>query len=170
MAAQYKADTSRKHRADLVTGLVIFAIAAFFYNETFEIPVAPDEEDLSSRFFPQSICIILGALGALLVIQSIRGIQAPEDNTSFDMQDLLIRVLPLSLLSFLYVWLFKGFGYIPATLVLLYAGCFLFRVRGLQLVMLPPFATLLFYYLFFSLMGVFEPPAEIFDLLAFIRD
>ncbi|MBN3560823.1 tripartite tricarboxylate transporter TctB family protein [Aliamphritea spongicola] len=168
-SSQSGAGASPRGRADLVTGLVIMALAAFFFNETFAIPFDPEEGDISPRFFPQSICLMLGLLGGILAFQGGRGITAPDDNCSFDMQDFLFKVLPLSVLSFVYVWLFQGFGYILATIVTLAIACYLFGVRGLRLLILPPVVSVIFYYLFFGLMGVFEPPAEIFDLLAIFR-
>ncbi|WP_315983339.1 hypothetical protein [Aliamphritea spongicola] len=69
------------------------------------------------------------------------------------MQDFLFKVLPLSVLSFVYVWLFQGFGYILATIVTLAIACYLFGVRGLRLLILPPVVSVIFYYLFFGLMG-----------------
>ncbi|WP_027856514.1 tripartite tricarboxylate transporter TctB family protein [Marinobacterium jannaschii] len=156
-------------RHDLATGLVIVALAIFLFVESLSIPVDPEEPGLSSRFFPQSICGLMALLGTILAFNGARGRAAPDDKTTFAGSVFVRKVLPLSALSFAYVWLFQLFGYTTATLITLYIASYLFGVRGKALALLSPIMSLLFYYLFFGLMGVFEPPAEIFDVMVYLK-
>lgn len=156
-------------RHDLATGLAIVALAVFLFIESLGIPVDAEDAGLSSRFFPQSICGLMAVLGAILAFNGARGQSAPDDKTTFKSNIFISKVLPLSVLSFAYVWLFQLFGYTTATLITLYIASYLFGVRGRALLILSPIMSLLFYYLFFGLMGVFEPPAEIFDVMVYLK-
>lgn len=157
-------------RHDLGTGLALVALAAFLFVESFGIPVEPDDAGLSARFFPQSICGLMAVIGAILAFNGARGQAAPDDKTTFNHTIFVAKVLPLAVLSFVYVWLFKLFGYTTATLITLYIASYLFGVRGKPLMLLSPIMSLLTYYLFFGLMGVFEPPAQIFDVMVYLKN
>ncbi|MBE9398953.1 tripartite tricarboxylate transporter TctB family protein [Pontibacterium sp. N1Y112] len=157
-------------RHDLATGLAILALAGFLFIESLDIPVDLEDAGLSARFFPQAICGLMAVLGAILAFNGARGQSAPDDKTTFDGKIFISKVLPLSVLSFAYVWLFQLFGYTTATLITVYIGSYLFGVRGKAFLLLSPIMSLLFYYLFFGLMGVFEPPAEIFDVMVYLKN
>ncbi|WP_165839987.1 tripartite tricarboxylate transporter TctB family protein [Motiliproteus coralliicola] len=163
-SARPDAKTRRTARHDLIAGLVLIALSLFLFSASFDIPMESDDDGIGPRFFPQSICMLLAALGLVMALQGARKKSAPGDNSIFYGEVFVAKVLPLAVLSFVYLWLFVQFGYLLSTLVALYAAFLLFGVRGKGLVLMPPLMTVLFYYLFFGLMGVFEPPAEIFNL------
>lgn len=155
-------------RHDLVTGLVLFGLSAFLFYATFDIPAGYEDEAVGPRFVPQAICILLGLIGAVLAIQGARGRPAPSDRTNFSGARFMVYIAPLSALSFVYVGLFYFLGYWMATILLIAAGGFLFGVRGKALIIMPLIAGTGFYYLFFKLMRVFEPPAKLWTMLDFI--
>ncbi len=152
-------------RHDLVVGLFMAALAAFLYYATLDIPPGYDDEAVGPRFVPQAICILLGAIGAIIALQGLRGMPAPNAPTRFSSARFWVDVAPLSFISFVYVGMFALFGYWLSTAVLIFAGCILFGVRSRALVFLPLIAASLFYYIFFKLMRVFEPPAKLFNIL-----
>ena len=156
-------------RQDMIAGLLLLGLAVFLFNASFGIPADMDESGIGPRSFPQGICILMGLIGGVMALQGARGRTAPGDKSSLHMGEFARVVLPLIGVSFLCVWLFKLFGYIAATLTTLWIACYLFRVRGKALYLLPPAISLIFYYVFFGLMGVFEPPAELFNVMDLFR-
>ncbi len=155
-------------RHDLIVGLFLVALAGFLYVASFDIPPGYDDEAVGPRFVPQAICLLLGSIGAVIAFQGARGRPAPNDRTQFSGNRFLVDVAPLSLLSFVYVGLFYLLGYWLATVLLIIAGGFLFGIRGKALIIMPLIAGSVFYYLFFKLMRVFEPPAKLLNILDYI--
>jgi hypothetical protein len=72
---------------------------------------------------------------------------------------------PLLVLLFSYVALLIGFGYLLATVLAAPAAFLLFGNRGpLQVLVLPIMLAVLFYVLFFHLLGMFDPPGTVLDI------
>lgn len=159
----------RSARYDMIAGLALVGLAIFLLIASFDIPVEFGDSGIGPRSFPQAICGLIILIGMVLVVQGARGRIAPGDESSLEIMTFIKVVLPLVLLSFVYVLLFKLFGYVSSTLVILYAACFHFGVRGKALLILPLVVSAAFYYLFFGLMGVFEPPATLFNFIDLFR-
>lgn len=154
----------RNARHELVVGLVLLGLALFMYFSANAITLDEDEAGLGPRFFPQMICIAMGAIGLVLAVQGARGRCAPGDSSEFSFGEFLTIALPLTLISIAYLWLFNAFGYLVSTVITLYVAFIFFGVRGLKLLILPPIVAGVFYVAFFHLLGIFEPPAQIFDI------
>jgi len=172
MTAQNRAldeGAQRSARHDLVAGLVLMSLGAFMFYASFDIPLDPDELGIGPRFFPQAICVFITLIGIALSVQSLLHHVAPGDISKFTLANFKMAPLPLFLINAAYVWMFSAFGYITSTLLALFVCCYLFGVRGKQLMLAPPILTLVFYYVFFGLMGVFEPPADIFNVVEFFK-
>ncbi|MEM7299480.1 MAG: tripartite tricarboxylate transporter TctB family protein [Pseudomonadota bacterium] len=156
-------------RHNVVTGLALVVLAAFFFWNSYSISLDfVDEEGIGPRFFPQAIAVVLGILGLILAGSGVLGRAAPADKTSFEARRFWLDAVPLFLLSLVFVWLFKSFGYLVATLILIAVGLLVFSARGRALWLTPPIAAILLYLVFFRLMRIYEPPAAIFNPLTFL--
>ncbi|WP_170423806.1 tripartite tricarboxylate transporter TctB family protein [Ruegeria arenilitoris] len=154
-------------RHNIFAGLALGALAAFFFWKSFAISLDfVDEEGIGPRFFPQSICLALGLIGATMVVFGLREQIAPADKSTFDAKRFFADAVPLFLLGLAFVWMFGAFGYVTACFVLLLVAAVLFAVRGPALILLPVCATAALYLLFFKVMTVFEPAATIFNPLS----
>lgn len=154
---------SRKARHDRISGLVLIATGAFLFNQTFLIPLDPYAIGVGPRFFPQSLCVVLAGLGLLLILSA----KSQDKSTSqFDGKVFISRVLPLVVVTAIYLTLFWFIGYLFASMIAIAIAAYFFDVRGKSLVLLAVIASLIFYYLFFGLMGVFEPPSQLATLLS----
>lgn len=159
----------RTARHNSFAGLALVAIAAFLFWKSFSISLDfVDEEGIGPRFFPQAICIALGALGLAMAALGFKGSAAPTDSSSFKIARFWQDAVPLFLLGLGFIWAFQAFGYFAATLALIAAGLVLFAVRGRALWLMPPIAATALYLIFFRLMRVYEPPATVFDPLSLL--
>ena len=170
---QTEADTQEVARVtarhNFYAGLALVAVAAFFFWKSFSISLDfVDEEGVGPRFFPQALGIALGMIGATLAFLGFRGRTAPTDKSSFSTLRFWQDAVPLFALGLAYIWAFKAFGYVAATLALLAVGLMLFAQRGRALWLMPPLATVALYLVFFRLMRVYEPPAKIFNPLTLL--
>ena len=155
--------TCRKVLHERITGVVLIAVGALLFKQTFLIPLDPYSAGVGPRFFPQSLCVVLAGLGLLLIFTAKNNTAA---NSQFDSKAFMAKVLPLVVLSAIYLTLFWLLGYLLASMISLAIAGYLFGVRGKSLELLAIIASLLFYYLFFALMGVFEPPSMLSSVLA----
>ena len=156
-------------RHNTFAGLALIAIAAFMFWSSFSISLDfVDEEGVGPRFFPQAICLALGALGLVMAILGMKGRTAPSDSSSFSAARFWQDAVPLFLLGIGFIWAFGAFGYFAATLVLIAIGLFIFAVRSRALWLMPPIAAAALYLIFFRLMRVYEPPATIFNPLSLL--
>lgn len=159
----------RTARHNIFAGLALIALAAFFFWKSFNISLDfVDEEGIGPRFFPQAICVVLGLIGAVMIVFGLREQVAPADKTSFEAKRFFADAVPLFLLGLLFVWMFGAFGYVVACFVLLLIALMIFAVRGPALILLPACATVVLYLLFFKLMTVFEPSATILNPLTLL--
>lgn len=170
---QGEANTSavarRTARHNVVAGVVLVAVAAFLFWQSFSISLDfVDEEGIGPRFFPQAICFALGVLGLLMAALGLKGQVAPADSTSFSATRFWQDAVPLFLLALAFIWGFKAFGYFTATLFLIAAGLLVFAVRGRALFLMPLIAATALYLIFFRLMRVYEPTATIVNPLSLL--
>ena len=170
MAASSERDVARlTARHNIVAGLVLIALAGFFFFSSFSISLDfVDEEGIGPRFFPQAICVAFAVVGAALAVFGLRGQAAPADRSSFVAQRFFLDAIPLFALGLAYVWLFGAFGYAVACFVLLAAGLWAFDVRGATLIVMPVAVAAVLYLVFFKLMTVFEPAATVFNPLTLL--
>jgi hypothetical protein len=107
------------------------------------------------------LIVLLGLLylvGCLITVvrlrAGIRDIKLPRT--------LLAVVLPFALLSFLYALLFHRFGYFISTFLITMAALFIFKNRTVSTIILISLsATVLFYFFFIVVLGVYDPPGEL---------
>jgi putative tricarboxylic transport membrane protein len=112
---------------------------------------------------------VLGVGAALRMAGDARSTAASQsDPTDGGVKDMGVAI-PISGLLIFYVGLLIGFGYLIATLVVAPFAFWLFGNRGRKhLLVLPTILTVVYYVLFFQLLGMFDPPGEILDVSTFL--
>lgn len=67
-------------RSDCIIGLLLLALAAFYYYSTRDLPPPTPTENLGAAFFPRLLAIFLALLALLLVVGGLvpRGGAAPQ--------------------------------------------------------------------------------------------
>lgn len=168
-AASADPESRKLARHNIAAGIVLVAIAGFFFATSFQISIDfVDEEGIGPRFFPQAISIVLGALGLITAILGIMGNTAPTDSTKFDLHKLLHDALPLFAIGIAFVWLFGAFGFLAAIILLLVAALLVYGVKGKAMYLTALITGVALYLIFFKLMRVFEPTATIFNPLSLV--
>lgn len=155
-------------RIDLAISAVVTAFALLVWWGTVQIDTEAGLFE-GPRLLPSivgtgllmlSAGLAVHAVSRMAVGAAVRGRADPVDLRGF------VRVsAPLLVLLFSYVALLNGFGYLLATVLAAPAAFLLFGNRGpLQVLVLPIMLAVLFYVLFFHLLGMFDPPGTVLDL------
>lgn len=116
---------SLKH-ADLVSGILFCLVAVFVYREAATMPVA--RRGLGPGGYPMFVAIGLGALGLILVVQSLLKSAAASKPLPFTAGKLL-RVVAFVALCFGYALLLRPFGFVLASTLFLFAAINFFGYR-----------------------------------------
>lgn len=155
-------------RIDLAISVAIAAFGAAVWWGTLRIDTSAGLLE-GPRLLPTLVASGLVVLSAGLAVHAAGRLLArsPDgDGSSTAEWSGFIRVAaPLLALVFVYVALLNGFGYLLATALTAPTAFLLFGNRGWQqVVVLPVGLAVLFYVLFFQLLGMFDPPGAVFDL------
>jgi hypothetical protein len=93
-----------------------------------------------------------------------------EDADDYGWRGLKTVAIPLTAIVLIYVGLLNGFGYLFATLLVAPAFFKLFGNQGTKHGLVIPIITaIVFYVLFFMVLGLFDPPGEILDFSEIFR-
>lgn len=147
-------------RDDAFAGLALLLLVAVFGFATADIYVSPFDEGIGARDLPAALLTLIGLGGLFLIGRSVYRLAQNGEPLAKrdDLQSLLLGTLPIIGLSFLYIWLLVIAQYVLPTILIFSATLALFGNRGWRaLVALPIAGTLVFYVLFYGLLGLFEP-------------
>lgn len=155
-------------RVDLAISVAVAAFGAIVWWGTLRIDTGAGLLD-GPRLLPTLVASGLMVLSAGLAVHAVGRLIARSsegDGASAAEWRGFIRIsAPLLALVFLYVVLLNGFGYLLATMLTAPMAFLLFGNRGWrQALILPVGLAVLFYVLFFHLLGMFDPPGAVFDL------
>lgn len=116
-----------KMSSNTVIGVIFMAISVLMI---FQIKNLPQDVGLSMSgpgFFPKIITVVIILTSVALIIQDLTSTKM-SFNVTLAKED-GVRVLKLILISILYIFLIKKFGYIITTALLLASSIFLFNYR-----------------------------------------
>ena len=158
-------ESTNSPRSELIVGLVIVALGLFFLWAAQRIPVSGQDE-FGARSLPQAISILIAIFGALWAgIHFLKWRQSPapaEPNSQN--KYLFSRIIPLMLSSFLYAALFKWFGYLVATFLILIPVLWIYGNTSVRkLLTIAAIATAVYYIAFIKFMGVFDAGGSIIN-------
>lgn len=157
---------NRNARNDAIAGALVLAVVAIFAPAVADIYIDPLDPGFSARDFPIGVLALLGAfaaamLGRALVVLARSGwrLYAPGEAAP-----LLRHVVPMIALGFAYVWFINMFQY-PLPTVFATAGALaMYGNRGVaRLVAAPVIAALVYYVLFYGILGLYEEPGTVWS-------
>lgn len=151
-------------RNDAFSGVLILLVTGAFASVTGDIYVDPLDPGFSSVDFPIMILTLLTVFSLWLIAKSI-----PELSRSgwklyerHEASPLIRYSLPLVLAGGAYIALMVMFQYPLPTLAVTVVVLAIFGNRGWQRLLALPLATTLVYYvLFYALLGLHEPPGTV---------
>lgn len=153
-------------RNDVLAGILIFLVAAVFAAVTGEIFVDPQDPGFSARDFPIGVLTLVTVLAVALVARAVpklarAGWRLYERGES---RVVLTYVLPMVVIAFGYVWFNEMFQYpLPTALAAVLALAMFGNRNWPRLVAAPILATLIYYVLFYGLLGLHEAPGTVWE-------
>lgn len=133
-----------------------------------------DTEDAlfeGARLLPSIVGTGLILLAGVLLVSGTEEAEIEKEPTKIDEPDdygwrgLNTVAVPLTAIVLIYVGLLSGFGYLIATILISVAFFKLFGNQGIKYGLTFPIVTaIVFYILFFNVLGLFDPPGEILDM------
>ncbi|MEX2643712.1 MAG: hypothetical protein WD270_09675 [Acetobacterales bacterium] len=164
----------RADRGNAVVGVLMLLVVAIFGPATGSIYVDPYDPGFGARDFPVGVLVLMAVLAIALLARSLAGmLRAGEAFGGFgEVTDFVRYVVPMIAIGFVYVWLIGLFQYALPTALAAAASLAVFGNRGFaRLVVAPIIATLVYYVLFFGVLGLHEQPGSIlaFDSQAFFQ-
>lgn len=143
--------------------VLILSVCAIFGSQIPEIYVEAGNAGLGARGLPIAATGLAAGLALILLAvnlpMALRVVK--EKRPSLEWMPLL-RIGALVLLSFAYVWAITLFQYAIPTVLAMSALLALFGSRGVtRLVIVPAVAVIAYYFAFFILLGLFEPPGKL---------
>lgn len=153
---------------------MILLVIGAFASVTGDIYVDPLDPGFSSVDFPIMVLSLLTLLSLMLIGRAVPRLararwQFVEPG---EWEQALTYVVPVILIGFTYVWLITMFQYPVPTLVATTASLAMFGNRGWgRLLFIPLVSTLIYYILFYALLGLHESPGTVweYDTQWFIR-
>lgn len=133
-----------------------------FYIAIGDIYVDPSDPGFGSRDFPKLIVYLGMVLSLFILIKA--GIKSlKERHVALDLSIFIVSgdVVKLFILTALYIWGITAFQYLLSTLCFLIVMMYYFGNKGSKLIIIPIFAVLIYYFVFFVLFGVYDEPGTI---------
>ncbi len=153
-------------RNDVLGGVLVLLVAGVFASVTGEIYVDPLDPGFSSIDFPIMVLTLMTVLSLLLIGKAIPAL-ARTNWTLYEpgeFKPALKYVAPVVFICFSYVWFITMFQYPLPTLIATVGALAMFGNRGwVRLLAIPLLSTLVYYILFFALLGLHEAPGEIWE-------
>ena len=153
-------------RNDALAGVLILLVTGIFASVTGDIYIDPLDPGFSSVDFPIMVLSLLGFLSLIMLAKAIPPLMRSgwvfyEPGES---GPLLTYVMPLVGIGFAYVLFISMFQYPLPTLVVSAISLAMFGNRGWRrLLLLPLISTLVYYILFYALLGLHESPGTVWE-------
>lgn len=151
---------------DLVGGLFVLIVTlGLFVPSVDEIYIDPRDPGFSSRDFPIGVLSLLVLLSALLLLRSAYSLLKNHRHWHWQYSQqtaaLFRHVLPIIGLGFCYAWLVTLFQYFIPTFLITAFSMAIYGNRGVwRLLLMPLLVTIIFYLLFFGILGLYEQPGS----------
>src|SRR5690606_1671804 len=158
---------------DVVSGLVLFGIAAAYYYGAAILPASILDTAVSSSTFPKMIGGAGMLLSAILVVQGVRQMRAADAaaGQSVSPEEWLRhrKALGLLLIASGYLIVLEFLGYIIALLALIPAVAAYHGVRpGKTLAIVTVAGGVLFWLFFVKLLGIHMPPGQLWRAVGLV--
>jgi|GEM_PF-1288108 hypothetical protein len=152
-------------RSEFIVGLAIMAIGLFFLWAADDIPVS-GEDEFGARSLPRAISFLIAIFGAIWSgINFVKWRHATATTQPNPQNEFLFaRIFPLMLSSFIYAALFKWFGYLVSTFVVLLPVLYIYGNTSIRkILIMAAVAAPLYYIIFIKGMKVFDAGGSIIN-------
>ena len=159
-------------RDDAIAALLMLLVALPFAVATGGIYVDPLDPGFGARDFPIIVIGLMILLAIVLLAQAWRRRAGGPAPASGEFGEIGRYLLPMAAIGFLYVWFVDMFQYAVPTFLAGVGSLAMFGNRGWARLAVAPFAaTLVYYVLFFGILGLDESPGTVvaFDSHTFFR-
>ncbi len=154
-------------RINLAISFVVALLGLFVWWGTFQIDTDAGNFE-EARLLPSVVGSALLLLAGIQLASGTLGLShdtKSEDIDAIQWQGLAPVAIPIMGMVILYVGLLSGFGYLISTMMIAPLAYLLFGNRGLKrAVILPLLVSIIYYIVFFKLLGMFDPPGSILDI------
>jgi hypothetical protein len=153
-------------RKDALAAIVMLLVAVPFAATTRDIFIDPLDPGFSAQDFPIGVLGAIAVMSGTLLFNSLRamrreGISLYEPG---EIGPIFSYVVPMTAIAFVYIWLIELFQYPAPTFLVAAASLAMFGNRGWRrLLFAPLIATLVYYVLFFGLLGLNEAPGLLWE-------
>lgn len=161
-------------RDDAIAALLMLLVALPFAVATGTIYVDPLDPGFGARDFPILVLGLMILLSLVLLAQAARRRRHERGSAeaSGEIGEIGRYLLPMAAIGFLYVWFVDMFQYALPTFLAGVGSLAMFGNRGWARLAATPFlATLVYYTLFFGILGLDESPGTViaYDSHTFFR-
>ena len=153
-------------RSEMIVGLIILTIGAFFLWSAEDIPVS-GEDDFGARSLPRAISVLVVFFGVIWTGLHFFKWRQQSEPTQPNAQNkyLVSRIIPLMLSSFIYAALFQWFGYLVSTFLILIPVLWIYGNTSIRkLLKISVIATSIYYIIFIKFMGVFDAGGSVINI------
>lgn len=155
-------DTSA--RDDALAAILTLLVAAPFVVATGSIYVDPLDPGFGARDFPIGVLGLIVVLSLALLARAVRELRRTRSPLRLpgETGEIVRYLVPMAAIGFLYVWFVDMFQYAVPTLLAAVGSLAMFGNRGWARLAVAPFvATLVYYVLFFGILGLDESPGTV---------
>ncbi len=153
-------------RNDAAAGVLVLLVTGVFASVTGEIYVDPLDPGFSSVDFPIMVLTLMTVLSLFLIGRALPAL-ARTNWTLYEpgeWEPAVKYVVPVILICFTYVWFITMFQYPLPTLIATIGALAMFGNRGWsRLLAIPLVSTLIYYVLFYALLGLHEAPGTVWE-------
>lgn len=153
-------------RNDALAGVLVLLVTGLFASVTGDIYIDPLDPGFSSVDFPIMVLSLMTILSLFLIGKAI----SPLARTNWKLYEpgewkpAVRYVVPTAAIGFAYVWFITMFQYPLPTLIATVCALAMFGNRGLgRLLLIPLVSTLIYYILFYALLGLHEAPGTVWE-------
>lgn len=153
-------------RNDAIAGILILLIVFAFASATGKIFVDPLDPGFSARDFPIVILIFLGILAMALLRPAFIALAKSgwRIYEAGEADGLLRYVVPMVAIASLYILLIQMFQYPVSTFIASIGAVAIYGNTGFKrLVFIPFIATIIYYVMFYGVLGLFEEPGTVWS-------
>lgn len=130
-------------RADLISSIIVMAVAIFFFYQTFAFPDTGADSETGPEFIPRIFSTLLMILGIILFIKSFTT-KEEAPTTKVKMIALTIGIL------FVYMLLINFLGFYSSTILFVLVLLLITNIRKIALLITVPISIALFIFVFFE--------------------
>ena len=153
-------------RNDAIAGVLILLIVFVFASATGKIYEDPLDPGFSAKDFPVVVLVLLTILSISLLRPALTALAKSgwRIYEAGEADSLLRYIVPMVAIASLYVLLIYLFQYPASTFVASFGALTIYGNRGFKrLIAIPLIATVIYYVVFYGVLGLFEEPGTIWS-------